>query len=175
VRFEAAGGGTDPRKDNATGCAGKKIVKPSRRRPSVTYLREHYRVSERSACRVCRLDRGTCRYRSCLNPRTELRLRMREIAKVRVRYGYRKIRVLLNREGWNVSRYLAYRLYCEEGLALRPPQSSAPSGGTTARTISFHGSESGLEPRFRGRSVSGWTALSCFDGGGHLCARKPGD
>ena len=48
---------------------------------------------------------------------------MREIAKVRVRYGYRKIRVLLNREGWNVSRYLAYRLYCEEGLALRPRRS----------------------------------------------------
>jgi putative transposase len=44
---------------------------------------------------------------------------MREIAKIRVRYGYRKIRVLLNREGWNVSRYLAYRLYQEEGLVLR--------------------------------------------------------
>jgi transposase InsO family protein len=42
------------------------------------------------------------------------------MAKVRIRYGYRKIRVLLNREGWNVSRYLAYRLYREEGLALRP-------------------------------------------------------
>jgi transposase InsO family protein len=41
----------------------------------------------------------------------------------RVRYGYRKIRVLLNREGWNVSRYLAYRLYQEEGLALRPRRS----------------------------------------------------
>ena len=62
-------------------------------------------------------------YRSCLNPRTELRLRMQEIAKVRVGYGYHKIRVLLNREGWNVSRYLAYRLYCEEGLALRPRRS----------------------------------------------------
>jgi putative transposase len=49
---------------------------------------------------------------------------MREIAKVRVRYGYRKIRVLLNREGWNVSRYLAYRLYREEGLALRPRHKS---------------------------------------------------
>jgi putative transposase len=48
---------------------------------------------------------------------------MREIAKVRVRYGYRKIRVLLKREGWNVSRYLAYRLYQEEGLALRPKRS----------------------------------------------------
>ena len=45
------------------------------------------------------------------------------MAKVRVRYGYRKIRVLLNREGWNVSRYLAYRLYQEEGLALRPKRS----------------------------------------------------
>lgn len=48
---------------------------------------------------------------------------MREIARVRVRYGYRKIRVLLNREGWNVSRYLAYRLYQQEGLALRPRRS----------------------------------------------------
>ena len=41
------------------------------------------------------------------------------MAKVRIRYGYRKIRVLLNREGWNVSRYLAYRLYREEGWPLR--------------------------------------------------------
>ena len=48
---------------------------------------------------------------------------MREVVKVRVRYGYRKIRVLLNREGWNVSRYLVYRLYQEEGLALRPRRS----------------------------------------------------
>ncbi len=89
-------------------------MKPSRRRPCVAYLRESYQVSERRACRVCRLDRETCRYQSCLNARTELRLRMREIAKVRVRYGYRKIRVLLNREDWNGSRYLAYRLYQEE-------------------------------------------------------------
>jgi putative transposase len=34
-------------------------------------------------------------------------------------YGYRKIRVLLNREGWNVGKYLVYRLYKEEGLALK--------------------------------------------------------
>jgi putative transposase len=36
-----------------------------------------------------------------------------------VRYGYRKVLVLLNREGWKVGRYLVYRLYKEEGLALR--------------------------------------------------------
>jgi len=46
-------------------------------------------------------------------------MRIREIAQARVRYGYRKIRVLLNREGWNVVKYLVYRLYKEEGLTLK--------------------------------------------------------
>jgi transposase InsO family protein len=46
-------------------------------------------------------------------------MRMREIARARIRYGYRKIRVLLNREGWNVGKKLVYRLYREEGLGLR--------------------------------------------------------
>ena len=54
-----------------------------------------YLVSERRASRVLLLARATYRYRSCLDPRTELRLRIREIAQARVRYGYRKIRVLL--------------------------------------------------------------------------------
>ena len=61
-----------------------------------------HRVSERRACRVMRMNRGTFRYRSHKDPRTELRMRIGEIAAVRVRYGYRKIRVLLKREGWNV-------------------------------------------------------------------------
>ena len=46
-------------------------------------------------------------------------MRIREIAQARVRYGYRKIRVLLNREGWEVGKYLVYRLYKEEGLMLK--------------------------------------------------------
>jgi putative transposase len=46
-------------------------------------------------------------------------MRMRELATARIRYGYRKIRVLLNREGWNVGKKLVYRLYREEGLGLR--------------------------------------------------------
>ena len=46
-------------------------------------------------------------------------MRIREIAQARVRYGYRKIRVLLNREGWKVGKYLVERLYREEGLSLR--------------------------------------------------------
>jgi putative transposase len=46
-------------------------------------------------------------------------MRIREIAQTRVRYGYRKIRVLLNREGWNVGKYLVERIYREEGLTLQ--------------------------------------------------------
>jgi len=66
----------------------------------VEYLSVSYRISERRACRVTRLHRGTYRYSSQKNPWTVLRMKIREIAQARVRYGYRKIRVLLNREGW---------------------------------------------------------------------------
>jgi hypothetical protein len=67
------------------------MVKPSRRGPMVERLVDSYLVSERRACRVLRVPRATYRYRSCLDPRTELRMRIREIAQARVRYGYRKI------------------------------------------------------------------------------------
>lgn len=49
------------------------MVKPSRRRPLVDYLRDQYRASERHACRVLRLVRGTYRYKSHQKERTELR------------------------------------------------------------------------------------------------------
>ncbi len=92
---------------------------PSRRRPVVNYMHDTYRVSERRACRVARLAVSTFRYESRQEPRTALRMRILEIAQTRVRYGYRKIRVLLNREGWKVGKKLVYRLYREEGLTLR--------------------------------------------------------
>ena len=76
-------------------------------------------MSQRRACRVSRWARSSHRYRSVKDPQTVLRLRIREIAQARVRYGYRRIRILLNREGWPVGRKLVYRLYQEEGLALR--------------------------------------------------------
>jgi putative transposase len=68
---------------------------------------------------VGRMSRRTYRYRSHKDPRTELRMRIREIAQARVRYGYRKILALLNREGWKVGKYLVERIYREEGLTLR--------------------------------------------------------
>ena len=101
------------------GCAAKRVVKPSRRRPLVEYLEQGYRVSERYACKVLEVARATHRYEGRQEQWIELRMRMREIAQTRVRYGYRMIRVLLNREGWKVGKDLVYRLYTEEGLGLR--------------------------------------------------------
>lgn len=93
---------------------------PSHKRPMVTYLRQRYGVSERRSCRTLRLHRATHRYRSHRDPRTALRQRLRDLSQSRVRYGYRKLTVLLKREGWRVGKNLVYRLYCEEGLRLHP-------------------------------------------------------
>lgn len=62
------------------------------------------------------------RYRSKADPQDELRLRIKDIATTRVRYGYRRIHALLRREGWPISHKRVYRLYKEAGLSLRPHQ-----------------------------------------------------
>jgi putative transposase len=54
-----------------------------------------------------------------MDPKLELRGRMRELARSCVRWGYRRIHILLQREGWSLGRDQAYRLYTEEGLQLR--------------------------------------------------------
>ena len=46
-------------------------------------------------------------------------MRILDIAQARVRYGYKRIHVLLMREGWKVNHKAVYRIYCQEGLNLR--------------------------------------------------------
>ena len=83
------------------------------------YLMGRYGVSTRRACRVVTATRSSVYYRSRKDPLTALRQRMRELAQTRVRFGYRRLRVLLLREGWEVGKERFYRVYIEEGLALR--------------------------------------------------------
>lgn len=77
------------------------------------------RVSERRACQVAGVARSSCRYQSQATDQTPLRQRLRELAAVRVRYGYRRLHVLLQREGWSINHKRVYRLYREEGLSIR--------------------------------------------------------
>jgi hypothetical protein len=102
TRLKQLVGGTDAGQDDVAGCATKRVVKPSRRRPLVTYLEQTYPVSEQHTCCVLEVARATHRYEGYTEQWIELRMRIREIAQARVRYGYRMIRVLLNREGWKV-------------------------------------------------------------------------
>jgi putative transposase len=65
------------------------------------------------------LDRTTFYYRSRAPGYQALRLRFRELALSRVRYGYLRLTILLKREGWKVNHKLVYRLYTEMGLTLK--------------------------------------------------------
>ena len=95
------------------------MARPALKRCAVEYAVRTYRVSQRRACRLLQQNRNICFYRSRRDPRLEVRTRMREIAHTRVRYGYRRIHILLRREGWVVGKKLVYRLYQEEQLQLR--------------------------------------------------------
>ena len=83
------------------------------------YIVSRYDLKTRRACRLVKQTRSMQYYRSVKDPRNDLRAQMREIARTRVRYGYRRIHVLLRRDGWKVGKDQMYRLYREEQLQLR--------------------------------------------------------
>lgn len=89
------------------------------RRRIVTEVQAAWGVSERSAARFTGFARSSLRYRTVRDPTPELRARIRELAAERPRWGYRRIHVMLGREGWAVNRKRVLRLYREEGLLVR--------------------------------------------------------
>jgi putative transposase len=88
----------------------------------VRWLQDTYDISQRRACRLMKIYPATFRYHPRRNDQTFLKIRMRELAAARVRYGYRRIHVLLRREGWLLNHKKVYRLYQLEGLSLRLKQ-----------------------------------------------------
>lgn len=95
------------------------MVTPAARREAVAHLVEAHEMSERRACRVAGVDRSSVRYRSTRPDDGELRGRLRELAGERRRFGYRRLHVLLRREGVEVNRKRVQRLYREERLQVR--------------------------------------------------------
>ena len=94
-------------------------MKAARARQLVEYLRTSYRISIRRACGVVSFDRSTYHYRHRRPEQASLRKRIRELSEARVRYGYRRIHIMLRREGWTINHKRTRRLYREEGLQLR--------------------------------------------------------
>ena len=86
----------------------------------MSYVGVEYEVSERHACRLLGLGRSTYRYRARKAERdSALRARLKELAAQRMRFGYRRLTAMLVREGIAANHKRVYRLYREEGLAMR--------------------------------------------------------
>lgn len=95
-------------------------MKPAQRRAAVAYVQEQFGLSQRRACRLVGGARSTIRYqRRGRGDDVALRRRLREVAAQRPRFGYRRLHVLLRREGIMVNHKRVERLYREEGLAVR--------------------------------------------------------
>jgi putative transposase len=94
-------------------------VKPRGRRELAKWAQQVHQLSQRRAARLILIDRMTMRYEAHRDSQDALRVRLRELAGSRVRYGYRRLTVLLKREGWQVNAKRIYWLYTEEGLIVR--------------------------------------------------------
>jgi len=95
------------------------MVGPAAKREAIAHLRGALEMSERRACTLIAADRTMIRYRSRRPPETELRARLRALANQRHRFGYRRLFILLRREGEPSGINRIYRLYREEGLTVR--------------------------------------------------------
>jgi putative transposase len=151
------------------------MVRPAGRREIVRYLQGRYGVSLRRACAQARISRSLQGYRSRRPAQDALRGRIRELANVRVRYGYRRIHLLLRREGWRANRKRVYRLYREEGLALRRKrpwrhvsathrlERSPSSSRNDVWSMDFVADELANEMRFRTLTILDTYTRECLD------------
>lgn len=115
-------------KADAAGRAGKKELTLARLREWVRDLQAQYGASERQICFALRLSRSSFRYSSFAADDSALRLRISEITETRIHYGYRRVHVMLRREGWRDNHKRICRLYSEQGLSLRlkrPPRNKS--------------------------------------------------
>ena len=95
------------------------MVTPAAHREAAAYLRSTYEMSQRRASRVIGCDRTSLRYQSSRPDDGPLRERLMALAQERRRFGYRRLHVLLRREGHEVNRKRVQRIYREEKLTVR--------------------------------------------------------
>ncbi|MGJ5150261.1 IS3 family transposase [Bradyrhizobium sp. HKCCYLR1023] len=107
----------------------KKLVRPAAKRAAAAHLQAKLGLSERRACSIVGADRTMVRYRSRRPPDTALRGRLRELASERRRFGYRRLFILLRREGEPSGINRVHRLYREEGLTVRKRRSRRKACG----------------------------------------------
>src|SRR5262249_30528809 len=94
------------------------MVTPAAKREAVAHVCSAFELSERRACKTIGCVRMTVRYCSRRPPDTKLRERLKALAHERRRFGYRRLLVLLRREGFIVNHKRLFRIYRQERLIL---------------------------------------------------------
>jgi len=94
-------------------------VRPARKNELVDGFGREWDVSIRRACWVLMMDTSTYQYKSRRREQAGLEARIREACKTRARYGYRRVHVLLRRDGWEINMKRTHGIYDELGLQLR--------------------------------------------------------
>ena len=92
---------------------------PDANRKAVVHLMEIHQVSQRRACDVLRVDRSSMRYQSRRGDDVDLRDAIKRVSRERRRFGYRRIHVMVAREGFQVNHKKLRRIYAEEKLQVR--------------------------------------------------------
>jgi putative transposase len=108
------------------------MVTPAAKREAVAHLRSAFEVSERRACSALGTDRTSIRYRGTRPDDAAIRVRLRELASQRRRFGYRRLHILLTREGLVMNHKKLRRLYHEERLQVRRRSGRKRALGTRA-------------------------------------------
>ena len=108
------------------------MVTPVARREAIARLKVTFEVSERRACSVLGADRSSVRYRSIRPDDAAVRARLRDLAAARRRFGYRRLHILLGREGVMMNHKKLRRLYREERLQVRRRRGRKRALGTRA-------------------------------------------
>ena len=93
-------------------------------------------------------------YRSRRDPQHALRMRLRELAASRVRFGYRRLTVMLRREGWAVNAKRIYRLYTEDGLAVRTKVRKKIARRARVPALRGHAAQRKVDHGFRRRPAA---------------------
>lgn len=120
---------------------------PVVKREAVAHLKALFGLSERRACQIAGADRKKVRYQPRRAPDTVLRCRLRELANERRRFGYRRLFVLLRREGEPSGINRIYRLYSEDGLTVRKRKARRKALGTPDRSPCKRPLVAGFRPR----------------------------
>ena len=108
------------------------MVTPAAKREAAAHLRQVHGVSQRRACQAIGADRSSVRYRSRRPDDMIIRVRLREIAAIRRRFGYRRLHILLRREGLTLNHKKLRRIYAEERLQVRRRGARKRALGTRA-------------------------------------------